>query len=231
MKNLQKKNYFLNNVKTTKNILLIMNKLKVNNIIYSSTAAVYDKKDIKIKENSKLNPINKYGYSKLNAEKLIKCEELNYIIFRFFNVSGSDGIHRQLGPASHLIRRAAMVAVGSLSHVEVFGDDYNTRDGTCVRDYIHVTDVCNSIIRAIERGPANTDYECLGSQSGFSVLDVIAAMRNATGQEIPIRSAPRRAGDAESCIVDKLSDLCKLTKSLEDMCFDQYKLELTNKYH
>ena len=207
--------YYRVNTMGTNNIL---NSVYTDHFIFASTSSAFEMK-------------SPYARSKVAAEDIIKEKANGHTIFRFFNVSGSDGIHRQLGPASHLIRRAAMVAVGSLSHVEVFGDDYNTRDGTCVRDYIHVTDVCNSIIRAIERGPANTDYECLGSQSGFSVLDVIAAMRNATGQEIPIRSAPRRAGDAESCIVDKLSDLCKLTKSLEDMCFDQYKLELTNKYH
>jgi UDP-glucose 4-epimerase len=188
-----------------------------NHFIFASTSSAFEMK-------------SPYARSKVAAEDIIKERSDGYTIFRFFNVSGSDGIHRQLGPATHLIRRAAMVACGKIPHVEIFGDDYNTRDGTCIRDYIHVTDVCNSILSAILKGPTNTPYECLGSKQGYTVLDVITAMRNTTGQEIPIKLAPRRDGDAECCIVDNLSEHCNLTKSLEQMCKDQFRLEL-NKYH
>lgn len=183
------------------------------NFIFASTSSAFEMK-------------SPYARSKVAAEDIIKEKANGYTIFRFFNVSGSNGVHRQLGPASHLIRRAAMVAVGKLPNLEIYGDDYDTRDGTCIRDYIHVTDVCSSIIRAINNGPTNTEYECLGSQSGYTVLDVITAMQNATGATIHWKLAPRRAGDAECCIVDELSQYCKLTKSLEDMCEDQYKLEI-----
>jgi len=168
-----------------------------------------------------------YARSKVAAEDIIKEKCSGYTIFRFFNVSGSNGIHRQLGAASHLIRRAAMVAAGKLPHIEIFGIDYDTRDGTCVRDYIHVSDLSNAIVSAVENGPLNTPYECLGGNVGYSVLEVIDAMQRVTGKNIDTLISPRREGDAVSSVVDNLSKRVTLTKSLEDMCLDQYNLELT----
>lgn len=168
-----------------------------------------------------------YARSKVAAEDVIKEKANGHTIFRFFNVSGSDGIHRQLGNASHLIRVASMVACGKLPHIDVFGLDYDTRDGTCIRDYIHVSDLSLAIANAVNEGPLNTDYECLGGNVGYSVLEVISAMERVTGKKIKTVVKDRRQGDAVSSVVDKLSKRVTLTKSLEDMCLDQYKLELT----
>jgi UDP-glucose 4-epimerase len=167
-----------------------------------------------------------YARSKVAAEDVIKEKADGYTIFRFFNVSGTDGIHRQLGTPTHLIRVAAMVAAGKIPNIEIFGTDYATRDGTCIRDYIHVVDLARAIVNGVERGPANTNYECLGSNTGFSVLEVINTMENVTGKKLNIIESDRRAGDAVSSVVDELSTLVTLTKTIEDMCYDQYKLEL-----
>jgi len=202
--------YYRVNTMGTDNLI---ESIYTENFIFASTSSAFEMK-------------SPYARSKVAAEDIIKEKANGYTIFRFFNVSGSNGVHRQLGPASHLIRRAAMVATGKLSNLEIYGDDYATRDGTCIRDYIHVTDVCNAILRAITNGPRNTPYECLGSKQGYTVLDVITAMQNVTGQVINWKLAPRRAGDAECCIVDELSDYCQLTKNLEQMCEDQYMLEI-----
>lgn len=166
-----------------------------------------------------------YARSKVGAEDIIKEKAKGYTIFRFFNVSGTNGLYRQLGKATHLIRVAAEVAAGKREFLPIYGTDYPTRDGTCIRDYVHVVDVAKSISRAINMGPANTPYECLGSKKGYSVWDVIHTMRDVTNHPIPITKMPRREGDAVSCIVDNLSDRITLEKTLEDMCLDQYKLE------
>lgn len=166
-----------------------------------------------------------YARSKVAAEDIIKEKSKGYTIFRFFNVSGTNGIDRQLGKATHLIRVAAEVATGKREYLPIYGTDYPTKDGTCIRDYVHVVDVAKAILKAIEVGPANTPYECLGSKKGYSVWDVIHTMRDVTKHPVPILKCDRRAGDAVSCIVTELSDRIKLEKTLEDMCFDQYNLE------
>ena len=158
-----------------------------------------------------------YARSKVAAEDIIKEKSNGHTIFRFFNVSGSNGVHRQLGSATHLIRRCAMVAAGNLSHIDIF----------CVRDYIHVSDLSSAIAKSIETGALNTDYECLGGNVGYTVLEVISAMERVTGKKIKTVIQGRRQGDAVSSVVDNLSKCVTLTKTLEDMCLDQYKLELT----
>lgn len=167
-----------------------------------------------------------YARSKVAAEDVIKQKAQGYTIFRFFNVSGTDGINRQLGPATHLIRVAAMAAAGKIPAVEIYGTDYNTRDGTCIRDYIHVVDLTNAIVKAVETGPINSDYECLGSNTGFTVHEVLDAMDEVTGKKITRILSERRPGDAVASTVDKLSNYVKLTKSIYDMCYDQYILEV-----
>lgn len=190
----------------------LLSKVKTPNFIFASTSSAFEM-------------ASPYARSKVAAEDIIKEKANGYTIFRFFNVSGSNGSNRQLGSPTHLIRRAAMVAAGKLPSIEIFGNDYPSRDGTCVRDYIHVNDVCNAIATAIQNGPANTPYECLGSAHGYTVLDVISAMTRVTNRAIQTRMKGRRQGDASICVVENLSKLCNLTKSLEDMCLDQYNLE------
>jgi len=167
-----------------------------------------------------------YAKSKVAAEDIIKEKANGYTIFRFFNVSGTDGVNRQLGAPTHLIRVAAMVAANKLPKISIYGNDYPTRDGTCIRDYIHILDLTNAIVNAVETGPANTPYECLGSNEGYSVLEVLDCMEKVTGIKIEQEIAPRREGDATASVVDDLSNLVTLTKTLEDMCLDQYNLEI-----
>ena len=203
--------YYRVNTMGTNNLF---NYIDTPHLIFASTSSAFEM-------------ASPYARSKVAAEDIIKEKSNGHTIFRFFNVSGSDGIHRQLGSASHLIRRCAMVAAGKLSHIDIFGVDYPTRDGTCIRDYIHVSDLCSAIVKTIDTGALNTDYECLGGNVGYSVLEVVDAMRSVTGKKIETVIQGRRQGDAVSSVVDNLSKCVTLTKSLEDMCLDQYKLELT----
>lgn len=204
--------YYRINTMGTENLLKYTDH---NHFIFASTSSAFEM-------------ASPYARSKVGAEDIIKEYSDEYTIFRFFNVSGSDGTNRQLGLPSHLIRRAAMAAAGLLPEIEIFGNDYDTPDGTCVRDYIHVLDVCDAILNALDAGPTNTPYECLGSRKGYSVSKVLDTMQQVTGKKIPIKTSGRRPGDAVSCIVDELSRHCNLTRTLEDMCLDQYNLEINN---
>ena len=201
--------YYRVNVMGTDNLL---NKITTPHVLFASTSSAWEM-------------ASPYARSKVAAEDIIKEKADGYTIFRFFNVSGTDGINRQLGDPTHLIRVAAMVAADKLANLEIFGTDYDTKDGTCIRDYIHVCDVANAVVSAVERGPANTPYECLGSNVGYSVREVITTMEKVTNKKLNIIESPRRAGDSVKNVVDKLSNLVTLEKSIEDMCLDQYKLE------
>ena len=202
--------YYRVNTMGTANLL---DRLETDHILFASTSSAWEM-------------ASPYARSKVAAEDVIKEKANGYTIFRFFNVSGTDGVNRQLGAPTHLIRVAAMVAAGKIPNIKIFGTDYDTRDGTCIRDYIHVSDLASAIVNAVERGPANTPYECLGSNVGYSVREVISTMEAVTGKTLNIIEAGRRAGDAVSSVVDNLSDLVMLEKSIEDMCLDQYKLEI-----
>ena len=118
-----------------------------------------------------------------------------------------------------------MAVNGKIDNLEIFGTDYDTRDGTAIRDYIHVLDLCDAIIAAIDNGPMNTPYECLGSKNGWTVREVIDNMEQVTDTKINTIESPRREGDAEICLVDNLSTLCNVTRSMKQMCLDQYELE------
>ena len=202
--------YYRVNVMGTDNLL---NKVKTPHVLFASTSSAWEM-------------ASPYARSKVAAEDVIKEKADGYTIFRFFNVSGTDGVNHQLGDPTHLIRVAAEAASGRRDKVEIYGTDYETPDGTCIRDYIHVMDLSNAIVTAVEAGPANTDYECLGSNVGYSVREVINTMQEVTGKKLNIIEADRRAGDAVASVVDTLSDLVTLNKSIEDMCLDQYKLEI-----
>lgn len=184
-----------------------------DNFIFASTSSAFEM-------------ASPYARSKVAAEDIIKEKSSGHTIFRFFNVSGTDGVNRQLGEPTHLIRIAAMVAAGKLPLINIFGVDYLTRDGTCIRDYIHVCDLSAAIVKAVENGPLNTPYECLGSNTGYSVLEVLDAMEKVTGKKLSRVISDRREGDAVASVVDKLSEYATLTKTIEDMCLDQYKLEI-----
>lgn len=203
--------YYRVNAMGTANML---DNVKTDNFIFASTSSAWEM-------------ASPYAKSKVAAEDIIKEKASGYTIFRFFNVSGTDGVNRQLGAPSHLIRVAAMASAGKFANISIYGTDYDTRDGTCIRDYIHVVDLAAAIVKAVENGPLNTPYECLGSNTGYSVLEVLDTMEKVTGKKLERIIANRREGDAVASVVDKLSDYATLTKTIEDMCLDQYNLEIS----
>jgi UDP-glucose 4-epimerase len=192
----------------------LVSKINTGNFIFASTSSAFEMK-------------SPYARSKVAAEDIIKEKASGYTIFRFFNVSGTDGVNRQLGAPSHLIRVAAMASAGKFANINIYGNDYDTRDGTCIRDYIHIVDLASAIVKAVENGPLNTPYECLGSNTGFSVLQVLDTMEKVTGKKLSRIIRGRREGDAVASVVDKLSNYATLTKTIEDMCLDQYNLEIS----
>jgi UDP-glucose 4-epimerase len=207
---IQPTEYYRVNIMGTNNII---QRINTPHLLFASTSSAWEM-------------ASPYARSKVAAEDVIKEKAKGYTIFRFFNVSGTNGTNRQLGQSTHLIRVAAEVAAGKRNELKIYGDDYSTKDGTCIRDYVHVVDLAKAIVNGVEIGPANSPYECLGSNHGYSVLDVIDTMRKVTNHPIPTIIAPRRAGDAVSSLVDNLSNRIKLEKTIEDMCLDQYKLEV-----
>jgi UDP-glucose 4-epimerase len=201
--------YYRVNTMGTANLL---DRIETGHLLFASTSSAWEM-------------ASPYARSKVAAEDVIKEKATGYTIFRFFNVSGTDGVNRQLGKPSHLIKVAAMVAAGKLSSIKVYGTDYPTRDGTCIRDYVHVVDLTKAIVKAVENGAVNTPYECLGSKQGYSVLEVLDTMERVTGVKLNKVYVDKRPGDAVSSVVDKLSNFITLEKTIEDMCLDQYNFE------
>jgi len=203
--------YYRVNVMGTANLL---DRIDTGHVLFASTSSAWEM-------------ASPYARSKVAAEDVIKEKATGYTIFRFFNVSGTDGRNRQLGTPSHLIRVAAMCAAGKIPEINIYGTDYPTRDGTCIRDYVHVVDLATAIVKAVETGPVNTPYECLGSNTGWTVLEVLDTMERVTGIKLNRIYTDKRPGDAVSSVVDKLSNFITLEKTLEDMCLDQYNFERT----
>ena len=202
--------YFNNNVYGTISLLEAMKEHGVKYIVFSSTAATYgEPKVVPIEENSDTIPTNAYGESKLLVEKILRwCDSaygIKYTALRYFNAAGAH-VSGQIGedhsPETHLIPLILDVALGNREKIMMFGDDYNTKDGTCVRDYIHVTDLAQAHLLALKRlknGGESTAYN-LGNGTGFSVKEVVEVARKVTGHEIPAEVAPRRAGDPATLI-------------------------------
>lgn len=202
--------YFNNNVYGTISLLEAMKEHGVKYIVFSSTAATYgEPKVVPIEENSDTIPTNAYGESKLLVEKILRwCDSaygIKYTALRYFNAAGAH-VSGQIGedhsPETHLIPLILDVALGNREKIMMFGDDYNTKDGTCVRDYIHVTDLAKAHLLALKRlknGGESTAYN-LGNGTGFSVKEVVEVARKVTGHEIPAEVAPRRAGDPATLI-------------------------------
>lgn len=196
--------YYDNNVYGTCCLVREMVAAGVKNLVFSSTAAVYgEPKAVPLDEGADKTPTNVYGETKLAIEKMLgwasSAHGLNYVALRYFNAAGADetiGIGEDHQPETHLIPLVLRTALGKMPEIQVFGDDYPTRDGTCVRDYIHVTDLANAHIMALAKLDGN---ECatynLGNGTGFTVREVLDAARAVTGREIPTVVAGRRAGD------------------------------------
>ena len=197
--------YFNNNVHGTEILLKVMVAHDVKKIVFSSTAATYgEPKNIPILESDETSPTNAYGETKLCMEKMMKWADkahgVKYISLRYFNVAGaheSGEIGEDHNPETHLIPLILQVPLGKREFISIFGDDYETHDGTCIRDYIHVTDLADAHILAVHKlreGSESNIYN-LGSGNGFTVKEMIETARKVTGHEIPAKVCERRAGD------------------------------------
>ena len=202
--------YFRNNVYGTQVLLEVMNEFHVKHIVFSSTAATYGEQDrMPITEDMLTNPTNAYGETKLTMEKLMKwCDtayDMKYVSLRYFNVAGarsSGEIGEDHHPETHLIPVVLQVALEQREFISIFGEDYPTEDGTCIRDYIHVEDLIAAHILALKylQNGGESNIFNLGSNKGFSVKEIIEAARAVTGHELPAKIAPKRAGDPSTLI-------------------------------
>lgn len=204
--------YYRNNVAATVHLLDAIQSCDVKHFIFSSSAAVYgEPSQAKISESHAKAPLNPYGHSKWIVEQILAAVDSAYALrsvsLRYFNAAGADPAGR-LGerhePETHLIPLVLKAAAGTRPDIKLFGTDYDTPDGTCIRDYIHVTDLCMAHLLALERlldGGPTTAYN-LGNGSGFSVQEVISAAQRVTGCDIPVVAHPRRAGDPARLVAD-----------------------------
>ncbi|MFC1754979.1 UDP-glucose 4-epimerase GalE [Thermoproteota archaeon] len=204
--------FYENNVRNTINLLSALETSGVRKIIFSSTAAVFgDPEEVPMNETSKKDPINIYGKTKLMIETILKdvasVEKLNYGILRYFNAAGADedgDIGEDHDPETHLIPLILQVPLQKREKVFIFGNDYPTKDGTCIRDYIHVNDLADAHILALRKlieTDENFEYN-LGSGSGYSVKEVIETCEDVIGESIPKEIVEKRLGDAPILIAD-----------------------------
>jgi UDP-glucose 4-epimerase len=194
--------YYQNNVVAGLVLLDAMRDCGVSRIVFSSTAATYGEPEKQpIVESDPTNPTNPYGESKLTFERAMNWYEraygLRYASLRYFNAAGaSEKCGEDHDPETHIIPITLQAATGKRPHVEIFGDDYPTADGTCIRDYIHVIDLARAHILALDVLSERSAIYNLGcGGDGYSVRDVIETAKRVTGKEIPVRMGPRRAGD------------------------------------
>lgn len=202
--------YYNNNVHGTETLLKVMVENDVKKLVFSSTAATYgDVKVMPITEETRTIPTNAYGETKLSMEKMIKWTDIahgmKFVALRYFNVAGAHKngiIGEDHHPETHLIPLILQVPLGQREFISIFGDDYETEDGTCIRDYIHVIDLANAHIKAVHylRDGNESNIFNLGNGNGFSVKEMIDAARKVTGHEIPAKMCERRAGDPAKLI-------------------------------
>ncbi|MEV4614388.1 UDP-glucose 4-epimerase GalE [Kitasatospora sp. NPDC049258] len=199
--------YWRNNVAGSLELVSAMRKAGVRKLVFSSTAAVYgEPESVPIAETARTAPTNTYGATKLAVDHLISGEcaahGLAAVSLRYFNVAGAYGsssgvtFGERHEPESHLIPLVFQAALGQRPHIAVYGEDYPTPDGTCIRDYIHVADLADAHLLALDAAKAGEHLICnLGNGAGFSVREVIESVRRVTGREIPVQTAERRPGD------------------------------------
>ena len=206
----QPQKYFQNNVRQTLDLLDVLLEHDVKQFVFSSTCATYGEPQYTpIDEQHPQQPANPYGWSKLMIERVLEAYSaaygLRYVALRYFNASGAtETLGEDHFPETHLIPLVLFAALGKLSHVSVFGTDYPTPDGTAIRDYIHVSDLAEAHLLALDHleNGGGSDVFNLGNGSGFSVSEVIAAARRVTGREINVANAPRRPGDPSKLIAN-----------------------------
>lgn len=236
--------YFDNNLSGTINLLKVMDKHNVKSLVFSSSATVYGKpQSVPIREDFPLSVSNPYGRTKLITEDMLRDiyksdNEWNIALLRYFNPIGAHE-SGEIGENPHgipnnLLPYVAKVAAGQLECVNVFGDDYDTPDGTGVRDYIHIQDLAAGHIKALEKlaeKPGLVTYN-LGTGVGYSVLDIIHNFEKACGKKIPYRIAPRRPGDIDMCYADPSKAEKELgwkaVRGIDKMCEDAWRWQSKN---
>jgi UDP-glucose 4-epimerase len=237
--------YYENNVAATLTLLKVMMKNNIKNFIFSSTAATYGIPNVEIiDEQTVTAPINPYGHSKLMIEQMLsdfsKAYGLNYVILRYFNAAGaheSSKIGESHDPETHLIPIILQQLLGQREKVAVFGSDYDTADGTCIRDYIHVTDLASAHILALEAllsGKKSAEIYNLGNGLGYSVKEVIETCERVTGVKANVEMADRRAGDPARLVASSqkiYNELgWKAERNLEQIIADAWKWHNNQQY-
>jgi UDP-glucose 4-epimerase len=204
--------YYRNNTMTTRSLLNVAVKCGVNRFIFSSTAAVYGNPDqVPVPEHAPTRPLSPYGSSKLMTEIMLRdvaaAHDLNYVVLRYFNVAGADPLARiglaTVG-ATHLLKIAVEAATGQRAKIDVFGTDYPTPDGSCIRDFIHVSDLAQAhraALSYLRDGGAAVTLNC-GYGRGYSVIETIEAVRRVSGRNFAVQYGPRRPGDIMTMIAD-----------------------------
>ncbi|MBQ8281061.1 MAG: UDP-glucose 4-epimerase GalE [Lachnospiraceae bacterium] len=237
--------YYRNNLDTTLSLMEVMKEYDCKNFIFSSSATVYGTPEsVPLTEDTKVGICtNPYGWTKWMTEQILKdiCKsdsELSVVLLRYFNPVGAHESGRigedPQGIPNNLFPYIAQVAVGKRDHLNVFGNDYPTPDGTGIRDYIHVVDLAKGHVAALTYADNNKGIEVfnLGTGTGYSVLDMVHAFESANGIKIPYKIAPRRAGDVAECYADpkKAREVLGWTaeKTLEDMCRDTWRWQSNN---
>lgn len=207
--------YYANNLRTTINLLEAMVGVGTNRLVFSSSAAIFGEPSyLPIDESHQKNAINPYGFSKWVVERILadydRAYGLRSVSLRYFNAAGADPdglVGERHEPETHLVPLILRVAAGKAPHIKVFGADYPTPDGTCIRDYVHVTDLCQAHVLALkwlEREQRSTAFN-LGNGNGFSVREVIAAVERVTGRPIGVQQVSRRAGDPAVLVADSIA--------------------------
>jgi len=204
--------YYLTNVIGTANVAKSLID-PVDHFIYCSTGSAFEPES------------NPYAGSKYAGELVAKqyCDRTSVV--RFYNVSGNDGMSKFDDEYSHLIRKAAAVVNGKFDKLYIHGTDYDTRDGTCIRNYTHIKDIVDSLLRIVENDPTN-EIDCLGSPNGYTVKEVIDTMRSVSNTQFEVVETSRRDGDVDISTVPYESKYFKEEKTLEDMCLDALKYEV-----
>jgi len=236
--------YYYNNITGTLILAEVMAKYGVRNIVFSSSATVYgDPATVPILEDFPLSCTNPYGRTKLMIEEILADIQLadpswNVVLLRYFNPVGAHKSGRigedPNGIPNNLMPYISQVAVGKLEKLTVFGNDYPTKDGTGVRDYIHVVDLAIGHVRAIEKLTKNTGVAVynLGTGQGYSVIEMVEAFKKASGRDVPYVIAGRRAGDIAACYADPakaLADLgWKAERGIAEMCEDSWRWQMQN---
>lgn len=236
--------YYHNNITGTLLLLEVMHQYGVKNIVFSSSATVYGlPESVPISECFPLSATNPYGQTKLMIEQILRDlfvsdQEWSISLLRYFNPIGAHESGRigedPNGIPNNLMPYITQVAVGKLPQLQVFGDDYNTVDGTGVRDYIHVVDLAKGHLKALENIMETTGVEAynLGTGTGYSVLEMVKAFEKASDKEVPYKVVARRPGDIGECFADPTKakeDLGWIAeKDLEQMCFDSWRWQKNN---